>query len=81
MSNGGKHLKELIKSTGRTLEWVAEAINVSPQTITRWTNNAPIGKLYEISKVAGIPILEIIECFNPDRDELIPADQTGGDNN
>jgi transcriptional regulator with XRE-family HTH domain len=81
MSNGGKRLKELLKKHGRTVEWVAEAINVNPQTITRWTDNAPIGKLYAIARHAQIDIHEIIECFNPDRDEPIPADRMEDENN
>ena len=68
MTKGGQQLKELLRKRGRTIEWVAEGINVSPQTITRWTDNAPIGKLYAISRYADIPITEIIECFNPDRE-------------
>ena len=78
MSNGGKDLKELLKRNGRTVEWVAQGIDVSPQTITRWTDNAPIGKLYAIAKYAQIDIHEIIECFNPDWDTSIERD---GDDN
>lgn len=81
MTYGGKGLKELLRKHGRTVNWVAAGIDIDPQTITRWTDNAPIGRLYEISKYAGIDIHEIIECFNPDRIELTPDDRIGGENN
>jgi transcriptional regulator with XRE-family HTH domain len=63
MSNGGNRLKELIKKRGFILKAVAEAIDVDPQTITRWTNNAPIGKLIELSDFTGIPLMEVVESF------------------
>jgi transcriptional regulator with XRE-family HTH domain len=81
MSNGGKRLNELIKSKGFRLGAVAEAIGVNQNTMTRWTGNAPIEKLFLISDFTHIPILEIIECFNPDRDQLIPADRMEDENN
>jgi hypothetical protein len=74
MSNGGKRLNELIRRRGFRLGAVAEAIDVvggaSPmenrQTISRWTDNAPIGKLFGISEFTSIPITEVIECFKPE---------------
>jgi hypothetical protein len=66
MSNGGKELKELIRKRGFILKVVAEAIDVDPQTMTRWTDNAPIGKLFGISEFTSIPITDIIECFKPE---------------
>ena len=67
MTNGGKRLNELIRKRGFRLGAVAEAIDVDPSTISRWTDNAPIGKLFLISDFTGIPIIEVIECFRPDR--------------
>jgi transcriptional regulator with XRE-family HTH domain len=67
MSNGGKRLNELIRKRGFRLGAVAEAIGVGKNTISGWTDNAPIGKLFLISNFTGIPILDVIECFNPDR--------------
>jgi transcriptional regulator with XRE-family HTH domain len=64
MSNGGKRLKELIRKRGFVLKAVASAIDVDPQTMTRWTDNAPIGKLIKLSRFTGIPILEAISCFD-----------------
>jgi predicted transcriptional regulator len=77
MSNGGKRLKELIKKHGFLLGAVAEAIGVQTRTISGWTDNAPIGKLIELSKFTRIPIVEIIDCFDPDRTEPTqePLDQ------
>jgi hypothetical protein len=66
MSNGGKRLKELIRQRGFRLGAVAEAIAVNPNTMTRWTDNAPIGKLFGISEFTSIPITDIIECFKPE---------------
>ena len=66
MSNGGKCLNELIKKRGFKLRAVAEAIGVHRDTIGAWTDNAPIGKLFRISKFTGIPMTDVIECFNPD---------------
>jgi hypothetical protein len=63
MSNGGKRLKELIRQRGFRLGAVAEAIAVNPNTIVRWTNNAPIGKLIELSDFTGIPLMEVVESF------------------
>ncbi len=67
MTTGGKRLNELIKKRGFRLGAVAEAIGVSKNTINRWDENAPIGKLFGISDFTGIPILEVIECFRPTR--------------
>jgi transcriptional regulator with XRE-family HTH domain len=69
MSNGGKRLNELIRKRGFRLGAVAEAIGVHRDTIGAWTDNAPIGKLFRISKFTGIPFDEIADCFNPDRSE------------
>lgn len=81
MSNGGKHLKELIKKYGFRYGAVAEAIGVAPHTMTRWTDNAPIGKLFGIADFTGIPFQEIANCFRPDRESPLPDDRTGGDTN
>jgi hypothetical protein len=64
MSNGGKRLKELIRKRGFRIGAVAEAIDVAPSTMDRWTDNAPIGKLIKLSRFTGIPILEVISCFD-----------------
>jgi transposase-like protein len=66
MSNGGKRLNELVRQRGFRLGAVAEAIGVNPNTMTRWTDNAPIGKLFGISEFTSIPITEVIECFKPE---------------
>jgi predicted transcriptional regulator len=81
MSTGGKRLNELIRKYGFRIAAVAEAIDVDRQTISRWGDNAPIGKLFGISDFTHIPILEIIDCFRPNIDQLIPDDRTGGENN
>ncbi|WP_310485715.1 helix-turn-helix transcriptional regulator [Chamaesiphon sp. VAR_48_metabat_403] len=67
MSNGGKRLNELIRRRGFRLGAVAEAIGVNQNTMTRWTGNAPIEKLIKISEFCQIDIIEIIECFRPDK--------------
>jgi hypothetical protein len=72
MINGGKRLNELIKKRGFRLGAVAEAIGVHRDTIGAWTDNAPIGKLFLISKFTRIPFEEIADCFNPDRDDSTP---------
>ena len=64
MSNGGKELNELIRRRGFRLSAVASAIDVDRQTISRWTDNAPIGKLIKLSRFTGIPILDVISCFD-----------------
>jgi predicted transcriptional regulator len=81
MSSGGKRLNELIRKYGFRIAAVADAIDVDRQTISRWGDNAPIGKLLGISDFTHIPIIEIIDCFRPDRDQLIPGDRIGGENN
>ena len=68
MSSGGKELNELIRRRGFRLSAVASAIDVDRQTISRWTDNAPIGKLIKLSKFTGIPILEVISCFDIEED-------------
>jgi predicted transcriptional regulator len=68
MSNGGKRLNELIRRRGFRLGAVAEAIGVNQNTMTRWTGNAPIEKLIRISEFCDIDIIDIIDCFRPDRD-------------
>jgi transcriptional regulator with XRE-family HTH domain len=74
MTTGGKRLNELIKKRGFRLGAVAEAIGVSKNTINRWDENAPIGKLFGIADFTGIPFMEIAECFRPDRDS--PTSET-----
>jgi hypothetical protein len=80
MSNGGKQLRELIRERGYTLVAVARAINVSYETMRTWNHTAPIDKLFGISNFTGIPIIEVIECFNPDRSTL-PDTNVGGETN
>jgi transcriptional regulator with XRE-family HTH domain len=72
-------LNELLKKRGFRLGAVAEAIGVSKNTINRWDGNAPIGKLFGISEFTHIPILDVIECFRPDR-ESIDREQGGAEN-
>jgi transcriptional regulator with XRE-family HTH domain len=81
MSTGGKRLNELIKKRGFRIGAVAEAIGVGKNTISTWGNNAPIGKLVEISEFADIPLRDVLRCFIPDIDQLIPADRMEGENN
>ena len=68
MIDNGKRLKELIRKRGFRLGAVAEAIDVAPSTMDRWTDNAPIGKLIKLSRFTGIPILEVIGCFDIEDD-------------
>ncbi len=68
MIDNGKRLKELIRKRGFRLGAVAEAIDVAPSTMDRWTDNAPIGKLIKLSRFTGIPILEVIRCFDIEDD-------------
>lgn len=81
MSNGGKRLNELIRKRGFRIGAVAEAIGVGKNTISTWGDNAPIGKLAEISQFADIPFRDVLRCFVPNIDDLIPDDRTGGENN
>jgi transcriptional regulator with XRE-family HTH domain len=81
MSNGGQRLKELLKERGFVLETVADAIGISSRAMRSWTNTAPIDKLIRLSDFTGIPLIEVVESFRPDRDELIPDDRTGGQDN
>jgi hypothetical protein len=81
MSSGGKRLNELIRKRGFRIGAVAEAIGVGKNTISTWGDNAPIGKLAEISEYADIPFREVLRCFIPNIDELIPADRMEDENN
>jgi predicted transcriptional regulator len=85
MSNGGRRLNELIKKYGFRLGFVSEAIGVGKNTISGWTDNAPIGKLIRVSDVTGIPILEVIDCFRslpePIDSTATEIDRIGGDQN
>jgi transcriptional regulator with XRE-family HTH domain len=76
MSNGGKRLKELTRKRGFILKAVAEEIDVDPQTMTRWTDNAPIGKLIKLSRFTGIPILEVIGCFDLEEESSSTVSET-----
>jgi transcriptional regulator with XRE-family HTH domain len=76
MDNGGKRLKDLIRKRGFILKAVAEAIDVDPQTMTRWTDNAPIGKLIKLSRFTGIPILEVIGCFDLEDDAAKESEES-----
>lgn len=66
MSNGGTRLRELLKLNGFVFEAVADAIGVRSSTMYRWTDTAPIDKLIKLSKFTRIPILEVVNCFDPD---------------
>ena len=70
-------MNELIRKRGFRLGAVAEAIGVNQNTMTRWTGNAPIEKLLKISEFCDINIIDIIDCFRPDRSEQTqdPIDQ------
>jgi predicted transcriptional regulator len=81
MSNGGKELNELIRRRGFRLSAVASAIDVDRQTISRWTDNAPIGKLIKLSRFTGIPILEVISCFDTEDESASTAPETQGRGN
>jgi transcriptional regulator with XRE-family HTH domain len=85
MSNGGKRLKDLIKKRGFVLKTVAEAIDVNPYTMARWTDTAPIDKLIKLSDFTGIPLIDVVESFRPPRDPIdtdpSQIDRTGGDRN
>ena len=63
MNKEYKQLNQLIKKRGFRLGAVAEAIDVAPYTISRWTDNAPIGKLVKMSRFTGIPLDEIVKCL------------------
>jgi predicted transcriptional regulator len=76
MSNGGKELNELIRKRGFRLSAVASAIDVDRQTISRWTDNAPIGKLIKLSRFTGIPILEVISCFDLEDDAAKESEES-----
>jgi hypothetical protein len=65
MSAEGKKLNELIRKRGFRISAVAEAIDIDPSTMNRWTDNAPIGKLVGISRFTGIAMDEIINCLVP----------------
>jgi predicted transcriptional regulator len=81
MINDGKRLKELIRKRGFRLGAVAEAIDVAPSTMDRWTDNAPIGKLIKLSRFTGIPILEVISCFDIEDESSSTAPETHGRGN
>ena len=76
MIDNGKRLKELIRKRGFRLGAVAEAIDVAPSTMDRWTDNAPIGKLIKLSRFTGIPILEVIGCFDLEEESSSAAPET-----
>jgi transcriptional regulator with XRE-family HTH domain len=76
MINDGKRLKELIRKRGFRLGAVAEAIDVAPSTMDRWTDNAPIGKLIKLSRFTGIPILEVISCFDRENDAANESEES-----
>jgi transcriptional regulator with XRE-family HTH domain len=69
MSNGGKRLRELLIERRWDITDIAAAIGVGRSTIYTWTTTAPIDKLFAIAKHTGIPIAEVIDCFNSDRTE------------
>jgi hypothetical protein len=69
-------LKELIRKRGFILKAVAEEIDVDPQTMTRWTDNAPIGKLIKLSRFTGIPILDAIRCFDLEDDAAKESEES-----
>jgi transcriptional regulator with XRE-family HTH domain len=73
MSKEYKQLNQLIKTRGFRLGAVAEAIDVAPYTISRWTHNAPIGKLVKISRFTGIPLDEIVRCLVIEEDSVEPT--------
>jgi transcriptional regulator with XRE-family HTH domain len=77
MSNGGTRLRELLKEERFDVVDVARAIGVRSSTIYRWTDTAPIDKLYAIAKYTKISFDRIANCYNPDRSDPAndPLDQ------
>jgi transcriptional regulator with XRE-family HTH domain len=67
MSNGGTRLRELLKEERFDVVDVARAIGVRSSTIYRWTDTAPIDKLFAIAKYTKISFDRIADCYNPDR--------------
>ena len=76
----GAFMKELRKGKGLTQEQVAEQLNVSSRTVSRWetgTNMPDISLLLEIAGLYGISIPELInverksEKMNEDVKEIV----------
>jgi hypothetical protein len=60
---------------------VAEAIGVGKNTISSWTDNAPIGKLIKLSDFTGISMVDIVDCFRAQPIDTDPEDLSGGNQN
>jgi transcriptional regulator with XRE-family HTH domain len=80
MSNGGKRLKELLKKHGYTVEYVAGGIGITSRAIRGWKDTAPLDRLFEISDLTHIPVIDLVECFRPAPGAIDP-NQSGGDEN
>lgn len=72
-------MNELIRKRGFLINAVADAIGVNQNTMTRWTDNAPIGKLVRISRFTGIPLDEIVSCLVDDDVVATTAIQGGNE--
>ena len=74
-------MNELIRKKGFRISAVAEAIDVDPSTMNRWTDNAPIGKLVRLSRFTNISMEEIIHCLVDDQESIANHTDPGGDDN
>ena len=61
--NLGKTLQIVRKKSGLTQESVAEKLNISRQTISKWEQNETIPNLYESKKLADLYHITIDELF------------------
>lgn len=61
--NLGKTLQIARKKAGLTQESVAEKLNISRQTISKWEQNETIPNLYESKKLADLYHITIDELF------------------
>ena len=72
-------MNELIRKRGFRISAVAQAIDIDPSTMTRWTDNAPIGKLVKVSTFTGIALDEIIHCLVPEYSIAVVTNDGGKD--
>jgi transcriptional regulator with XRE-family HTH domain len=72
-STNRQEIRKVIEASGKTQEQVAEAIDVSPVTLSRWINghsDPDFAKLDRLANALGLPLRL---TFGPDTQKSAPA--------
>lgn len=62
-------IKAVLAEQGKTGKWLAEALDVSPITVSRWAQNISQPDLYTLDKIAKIFSIDVSKLLNNTQNE------------